>query len=378
MQSSDCDVIVLGLGAMGSAAAWHLARRGRSVIGLDRYRPGHHFGSSHGHTRIIREAYFEAPEYVPLVRRAYQNWRALEAESGRHLLTTLGVVSVGAPDSEIVRGVLRSSELYGVPCERLERDDLVRRFPGIDPPEGMVGVYEPTGGVLDPEACIRANLELASQHGAVFRHEEQIVSWQADGNGVRVTSSHGDYRASRLVVAAGAWTGKILPDLNLPLTPLRVIFAHFDSANPRRYAPESCPISIWDTTDGAFYVVPFLSGQGLKAGRHDAGLPVDPDTMDRRVNAQEVAVLAGSIERLMPGATGEVLLAETCIYTMTPDQHFIIDRHPEHKQVIYACGFSGHGYKFASVFGEVLADLAVDARTLHPIGFLAADRFDSR
>jgi sarcosine oxidase len=376
IHENHADVLVLGLGAMGSAALYHLARRGHSVIGIDRYAPGHRFGSSHGHTRIIREAYFEAPEYVPLVRRAYSNWRELEAESGQHLLAILGVVSVGARDSEIVCGVLKSSELYGVPCELLEGDDLSCRFPGIDPPDGMVGVFEATGGVLDPEACIRAHLSLAASRGARVLYAEPVTFWEATATSVRVGTAKREYTADRLIVAAGAWTSTLLPDLSLPLEPWRVFYAHYDSTNRERYTPENCPISIWDTPEGDYYVVPYLDERGLKAGRHDAGQPVDPDDMNREVHDHETAELSTVLEKLMPGSTGPVLEAETCIYTMTPDQHFIIDRHPEHDQVVYACGFSGHGYKFASVFGEILADLAIHGRTTHPIGFLAADRFE--
>jgi sarcosine oxidase len=375
MSKPQSDVIVLGLGAMGAATAHHLASRGVSVIGIDRYQPGHRYGSSHGKTRIIREAYFEAPEYVPLVRRAYQLWRELESDADRSLLSIHGLLNVGGPDSEIIQGVLRSSDMYGVACESLSRDDIMRRFPGAVPAEDMVGVYEPTGGLLEPEACIDAHLQLARNNGATIRDGERVTGWTSSGDGVEVTTDQDVYRAGHLVVTAGPWTSRILSDLGLPLDCWRVFFAHYDSVKRDLFTPDAFPISIWDTPNGSYYAIPYLPGQGTKIGRHDTGESVDPETMKRTVDVAELRYQTETVERYMPGSTGRVLEAETCIYTVTPDHHFIIDRHPEHEQVTYACGFSGHGFKFAPVIGEVMADLVERGRTEHPVGFLAADRF---
>ena len=375
MSKSQSDVIILGLGGMGAAAAYHLAARGKSVIGIDRYQPGHRYGSSHGKTRIIREAYFEAPEYVPLVRRAYQLWRELENDSRHSLLTIHGLLTVGPPESDTVNGVLQSSEQYGVACESLSRDEIMHRFPGAIPAEGMVGVYEPTGGLLDPEACIDVHLQLARRHGAGIRDGERVTGWRSTDAGVEVSTDQDTYRAEQLIVAAGPWTGRLLSDLDLPLECWRVFFAHYDSVKRDYYTPDAFPITIWDTPAGMYYAVPYLRGQGVKVGRHDGGELVDPETMKRTVDVGELRRQTEIIERYMPGSTGRVLEAETCIYTVTPDHHFIIDRHPEHENVMFACGFSGHGYKFATVVGEIMADLAEHGRTEHPIGFLAADRF---
>jgi sarcosine oxidase len=375
MSKAQSDVIILGLGAMGAAAAYHLAARGMSVIGIDRYQPGHRYGSSHGRTRIIREAYFEAPEYVPLVRRAYQLWRELENDSGRSLLSIHGVLTVGTTDSETVSGVLKSSERYGVACESLNRNEIIARFPGLMPAEDHVGVFEPTGGLLDPEASIDIYLEMARKYDAGIRDGERVRSWRTIGSGVEVVTDQDTYRADRLVITAGPWTNTLLPDLHLPLECWRVFFAHYDSVKRDYFTPDAFPITLWDTPDGMYYTIPYLPGQGVKVGRHDAGEVVDPETMKRTVDVSELRRQTEIIERYMPGSTGRVLEAETCIYTMTPDHHFIIDLHPEHENVSYACGFSGHGYKFAPVIGEVIADLAEHSRTEHPIGFLSAKRF---
>jgi sarcosine oxidase len=375
MSKSQSDVIVLGLGGMGAAAAYHLASRGKSVVGIDRYQPGHRYGSSHGKTRIIREAYFEAPEYVPLVRRAYQLWRELENDSGESLLSIHGLLTIGTRESEIVDGVLKSSEMYGVACESLDRNDVMRRFPGAVPNEDMIGVYEPTGGLLDPEKCIDVHLKLARNLGASIRDGERVTSWRSTDAGVEVVTDQDTYRASQLVIAAGPWTGRILADLELPLECWRVFFAHYDSVKRDFYTPDAFPITLWDTPSGSYYAIPYLPGQGMKVGRHDTGDVVDPESMKRTVDVAELRRQTEIVERYMPGSTGRVLEAETCIYTVTPDHHFIIDRHPEHENVSFACGFSGHGYKFASVVGEVMADLVDRGRTEHPIGFLSSDRF---
>jgi sarcosine oxidase len=378
MSKPHADVIVLGLGAMGAATLQHLSSRGYSAIGIDRYQPGHRYGSSHGKTRIIREAYFEAPEYVPLVRRAYQLWREMDNDTGQKLLNIFGLLTVGGDDSELVNGVLKSSEMYGIACETLTRDEIMKRFPGAAPAADMRGVFEPTGGVLDPELCIRAHLEQARARGATIRDGERVVSWTSSDSGVEVKTDQDTYRAGSLVIAAGPWTSELLPELKLPLECWRVFYAHYDSVKRDLFTPDAFPISLWDTPGGSYYTIPYLPGQGMKVGRHDVGEVVNPDTMKRTVDVAELRYQTETVDRYMPGSTGRVLEAETCIYTVTPDHHFIIDRHPEHSNVSYACGFSGHGYKFASVVGEIMADLTEHGRTEHPIGFLSADRFAVR
>jgi sarcosine oxidase len=373
--SSAYDAIVLGLGAMGSATAYHLARRGTRVLGLDAHPRGHTQGSSHGRSRIIREAYFEAPEYVPLVQRAYHLWRELEAESGQVLLTLTGGLNLGAPESELVTGALASARQHQLPYEYLNAAEITARFPGFRPPEDAVAVYEPNAGILAPEACVGAHLDLAMRHGAVLQFNEPVRHWSADGAGVRVDTAQGTYQAARLVIAAGPWSAAVLADLGLPLTVQRIVNVHFAPAEPDRFAPDRCPIYILSAPEGEYYGFPALPGQGVKFGRHDTGEVCTPATIRRTVDEGEVAALRAVLDRYLPGAGGDALWTLTCMYTNTPDRHFILDRHPAHDQVVYSCGFSGHGFKFSSVIGEVLADLALDGATKHPIGFLSAARF---
>jgi sarcosine oxidase len=372
--SSAYDAIVLGLGAMGSATAYHLARRGARVLGLDAYPRGHTQGSSHGRSRIIREAYFEAPEYVPLVQRAYHLWRALEAESGQALLTLTGGLNLGAPDSELVTGALASAHQHQLPYGYLTAEEITTRFPGFHPPEGYVAVYEPNAGILAPEVCVGAHLDLAARHGATLRYEEPARRWSAAGAGVRVETAHGVYHAGRLVIAAGPWAADVLADLHLPLTVQRIVNVHFTPARPERFTPAQCPIYILAVPEGDYYGFPALPGQGVKFGRHDIGEVCTPETIRRAVSDEEVAALRVVLDRYLPGAGGAVLATLTCMYTNTPDRHFIIDRHPAHEQVVFGCGFSGHGFKFSSAIGEALAELAFDGATKHQIGFLSAGR----
>ncbi len=369
------DVIVIGLGAMGSATAYHAARRGARVLGLDAYPRGHTNGSSHGTTRIIREAYFEAPEYVPLVQRAYTLWRELEAQSGRSLLTITGGLNIGTPDSEFVGGARMSAHLHHLPYEELSNRAVAARFPGFHLPEEMVAIYEPTAGILDPEACVFAHLDLAARHGAEIHHNEPARRWSVDGDGVRVKTEHGVYTGAGLVITAGPWTSEMLSDIGLSLRVQRIVNVHFAPTAPELFAPDRCPVYLMQVPEGDYYGFPALPGEGVKIGRHEIGDVCTPETIRRNVGPDEIAMLRAVLDRYLPGAAGDVLWTLTCMYTNTPDRHFILDCHPTHDNVVYGCGFSGHGFKFASVIGEVMTDLALDSTTRHDIGFLSAARF---
>jgi sarcosine oxidase len=350
------DVLVVGLGAMGSQVARALAQRGQRVVGLDRFVPPHRLGSSHGRSRIIREAYFEGPAYVPLVQRAYELWAALAAEAGRPLLRLTGGLMAGPPEGALVRGARRSAEVHGLLCEHLSAAEIAQRFPAFAPEPGMVGVLEPRAGILFPEACIEAALAGAAQAGAELRLDEEVRAWRADGAGVEVQTARGSWAAGRLVIAAGAWLPRLIPDL--PLTVERQVLHWFE---PRRdhaaFAPEACPISLWETGDGTiFYAFPDL-GDGVKAAIHHGGETTDVERVRRDVTAEDEEGVRSLVRRLLPGAAGPLRESSVCLYTNTPDHHFLIDRHPEHEQVLIVSPCSGHGFKFAPVIGEFVADL---------------------
>lgn len=355
------DVIIAGLGAMGSAAAFHLARRGVRVLGLDRHTPPHTFGSSHGDTRIIREAYFEHPVYVPMVQRAFELWRELEKVSGTALLTETGGLMIGRPDSDVVAGARRSAEAHGLPHALLSASDVRARFPALRPDHDMVAVWEPRAGILFPEACISATLAQARQHGAVCCFAEPVQNWVADGDDIRVSTTRGEYRARRLIITAGAWIGSLLPTLDLPFRIERQVLHWFEVASDAEsFAVERCPIHLWQF-DGRrfFYGFPDLGG-GVKAAFHHDGEVTTIEGVRREVAPEEVESMRAVLRRFVPGADGGLRASVVCVYTNTPDEHFWIDRHPYHQEVLIASPCSGHGFKFAPAIGEILADLVQD------------------
>lgn len=368
------DVIIVGLGAMGSAAADHLSRRGFRVFGFDAHPQGHQLGASHGKSRFIREAYFEKPDYVRLVQRAYGQWRDLEARSGQGLLEITGGLWMGALDSPIVAGARLSAERHGLAHELLDDGEIRRRYPAFQTEDHVWGLLEPNAGILQPEACVRAQLKEAESRGARFRFGERVVRWQDDGGGVLVETEELRVTADRLIIAAGPWAAKVMADLHLPLEAHRVHYLHCEPQQPERFA--ALPLWLIDWAPGVFYYgTPYRAGAGVKFGLHRASSACDPDTVDRTVTQAQIAEFQAALERILPGSATRLLWAESCFYAMTPDTDFIVDQHPELPQVVFGCGFSGHGFKFAPVIGEALADLAMEGKSDLPIGFLGLSRF---
>ena len=375
------DVIVVGLGGMGSAAAYELARRGKKVLGLERHKRGHDRGSSHGRSRLIRQAYFEDPAYVSLVLRAYELWERLEAEARRNLMTLCGGLMLGQRGSKVLEGSFRSAREHDLPCETLEAEDVRRRFPALAPGRETVALYEARAGFIHPGAAIDAQLEGAAHLGAELRFEEPVVSWQAadSGDGVRVETPVAAYEAERLVFVPGAWAPALLADMDLPLEPERRVICWFEpEGDTEPFLPGNFPVFIWEPEDGnTFSCFPLVTGErGVKTVFFRAGgLPCDPDALDRRVRDDEIEFLRGYLEEYVPALSGRCLETDVCMYTNTPDEHFVIDLHPDHPQVSFASPCSGHGYKFATVVAEILADLATDGTTRHPIGMFSSSRF---
>ncbi len=353
------DVIVTGLGAMGSAAARELARRGLRVLGLDRYAPPHAHGSTHGRTRIIREAYFEDPAYVPLVQRAGRLWQELGREVGEPLQVRTGGLMIGPEDGELVRGARASAEQHGLPHELLTSAEVRRRFPVLVPDPGAVGLLEPHAGVLFPEACVRALLACATRDGAVLRTGEPMLTWRAEGGVVRVATAIGEYVADRLVLALGPWLPDFLNGAQIQLSVERQMQHWFaPRAQPERFAPDALPITLWETSDRMFYTIPDF-GDGVKVAVHHDGEISDPQRLRRTISDQEDANARAIVERFLPNAAGDLRDRAVCLYTNTADGHFVIDHHPLHPEVVIASPCSGHGFKFATVIGEMVAKLTV-------------------
>jgi sarcosine oxidase len=372
------DDIVIGLGGMGSATAAHLARRGRRVLGLEQYDLLHERGSSHGLTRIIRLAYHEDPAYVPLLRRAYELWHALEAESGERLLVTTGSLEGGPEDGPTFRGALEAARLHGLPHEVLDAREMARRFPAYRGfGDETRAVLQPDGGFLLAERCVLAHVNSALRHGAELRFREPVLAWEpTPEGGVRVTTQRGTEEADRLVVCAGAWAGRLVPPLAAVAAPERQVLAWLQPTRPERFEPAVFPVFLIDVDEGSYYGFPVHDVPGFKFGRyHHREEPMDPDSADRSADTRDEELLRSFAERYFPDGAGPTVMLKACIFTNTPDEHFILDTLPDMPQVSVAAGFSGHGFKFCSVVGEVMADLAMHGATSHDIGLFRLARF---
>jgi monomeric sarcosine oxidase len=371
------DAAVIGLGTMGTFASLELARRGLSVVGLDQFAPPHGRGSHSGDTRVFRTAYAEHPDYVPLALRAAVLWRELGLQRGAPLLHSAGMLSLGPPDAPLLAGARESAAAYGLAIENLSHSQVRSRFSVFAIPNAWEGVLESAAGWIDVDAALCYGLESASRAGADLRINTHVEDWSATGDRFAVQTSAGTFMAARLIVTAGAWANRILADLELPLTVLRKILVWID---PLR----DCDLPVFASARDFFYGFPNIGGQGVKLGIHwsDGPPAADPDEAQPDVSAAEVrpvieaaAELLPSLTGPLPDAFGRVLRARSCLYTMTPDEHFVIDRHPEHPNLAFAAGFSGHGFKFAPAIGEVLADLALTGTTVLPVEFLGLSRF---
>lgn len=371
------DVIVAGIGGMGSATVAELAARGARVLGLERAGIPNEGGSSHGVNRIIRLAYAEDPRYVPLLRRAYERWHELESRLGETVLVTTGGLDIGRPDSETVVGALASARAHDLPYELLEASEVRARYPGLALSDELVAVYQPDGGFVLSERAIAGHARLALEAGAEIHGHEAVFEWEAHGAGVVVRTAVAEYRAKRLVVSAGAWLGKLIGSLAPVAVPERQVLLWAGTRQPKLFSPEALPIFILDVDEGLFYGFPEYGIPGLKiGGMHHRRQVVDPDEWDRSViEPEDEPVLRAALSRYLPQANGPTLSLKTCMFTNTPDEHFIIDTLPGAPQVVVVSPCSGHGFKFSSVVGEIAADLALQGETDHDISMFSIDRF---
>lgn len=373
---STYDVIVLGLGAMGSAAAYHCAARGARVLGLERFDIPHALGSSHGHTRMTRTAYYEHPDYVPLLHRANDLWRDLERETNTALLHQVGGVYMGPEDGEVVPGSLRAAREHGLDYALLSNAELDRRFPRFHLPDHYIGIHEPAAGYLMVENCIAAHATAALQRGATLHGREGVRHWAADSAGVEVITSRATYRGRHLVLTAGPWTTPVSPDFPVPLTVTRQLLAWFWPKDVTAFADG--PVWGIEAPEGLFYGFPMRPEvPGVKIALHAPGPATHPDRVARDLTPTDLTALRTFLSTTLPAADGPLLSAKVCLYTNSPDHHFLLGPHPNHPRTTIAAGFSGHGFKFASVVGHALADLALTGATGLPIAFLSPNRFAS-
>jgi sarcosine oxidase len=370
------DAIVVGVGGMGSATVYELARRGRRVLGLERYDIPHDLGSSHGVNRIIRLAYWEHPAYVPLLRRAFELWRELELRCGERLLVVTGSIDAGTRDSRTFAGALRSCAVHSLPHEVFDAAALHRRFPAYQLPSDMAAVYQADGGFVLSERAIVSYVNAAHDLGAEIHAREPVLEWETGNDGVIVRTARATYRASRLVITAGPWAADLVPALRRITQPERQVMLWVQPRRPELFRAAQFPVFNMETPAGHYYGFPIFGIPGFKVGRyHHRSEAVHPDTMDRSCHPEDESVLREGIRRYFPDGDGPTLSMKTCVFTNSPDEHFIIDRHPTLPHVTVAGGFSGHGFKFCSVVGEILAELALEGQSRWDLTLFRLARF---
>jgi len=361
------EVVVVGLGATGAAALDALARRGVEVLGIDQFHPPHALGSSHGRSRIIREAYYESPAYVPLVQAAYEGWARLAEDSGQPLLRQTGGLMLGSPASSLIHGARESADRHGLSYRWLEGKELSRRVPDFRLEPGTVGLFEPRAGILDPESCITALLTRAAAAGARILAGTNVARWRRAGDGFEVETSRGTVSCGSVVLAAGPWLPSLLGKLRMPLSVERQVMLWFRPGTDR-FDAARLPVFLWEwMTDHLFYGIPD-TGAGLKVARHHEGEVVSPESIERKVGSGDIEQVRELLRRFIPLADGPPVDAATCLYTNTPDHHFVLGPHPGEPRVILASPCSGHGFKFAVAVGEVVSGLVLDGGTRFDIG----------
>ncbi|MGH2441883.1 MAG: N-methyl-L-tryptophan oxidase [Chloroflexota bacterium] len=370
------DVAVIGLGAMGSMALWRLADRGASVVGFEQFEPGNDRGSSHGDSRIIRTAYFEGPQYVPLVRESFVLWRDLENSSGEQLLTMTGALMIGDPQSEVVAGTLTSVREYDLPHEILDSATMRTRYPQHRISADEIAVWEELGGFLRPERSVMAAIECARQKGARMRPHTRVDRLEVDGERVRIVAGDIEVEATHAIVAVGPWLGTFVPELELPLTVTRQVLAWFPVRDPEMYAPSRFPVFVHDTGAGRMrYGFPTLDRGTVKLAIHNHGHSTVPDNVNRLVDEDDMRDLQYFVENRLVGVEPIPARTAVCMYTNTPDAHFLIGQHARLPRITLLGGFSGHGFKFAPLIGDAAADLALLGETRYPIELFDPERF---
>lgn len=370
------DVIVLGLGAMGSAAMYYLAECGARVCGIERHGIAHDLGSSHGGSRVFRKAYFEHPDYIPLLERSHAAWQKLEQATGVELFVQSGLILSGVPESPLIRGLDACYAAHDLPHRKMSAGEARAEFTQFRLPGDHVVYYDPEAGYLRPEACIEQHVAMAQQEGATLLLHEDALAWRSGGRSVTVTTNQREISASNLVLTAGPWAAGTLGELGVRFRVLRKVQLWYSAPDMTRYRIGEMPCFYVDTNYGSFYGFPAQDELGIKIAEHTGGNPVDdPDNLNRGLEAEDETKIRRLLNDVFPSMEPHRTHFSVCMYSMTPDHHFIIDKHPRHENVIIAAGFSGHGFKFAPVVGEILADLVVDGTTMHPLELFKIDRF---
>ena len=383
-QADKFDIIVIGVGSMGSSACYHLSKRGYKVLGLEQFCITHENGSHTGQSRIIRKAYFEHPDYVPLLSRAYKGWKELEEETGEQIYFKTGLLYSGRANDEIIKGVKLAASLYNIPLENLDKYLLEKKFSPFKIPENFDIVLEPDAGFVTPEKAIRLYAELAKKNGAIIHTNEKLIEWKKESDDMLVKTNKGSYYCNKLIITAGAWAGKLIPGLGNKIKVTRQFLAWIKPKHPEKFSLDNFPCWLIDDENipGCYYGFPILSTErfgppeGLKLAHHHPATITDPDNVNRTITNDDIENLKDAMDKYFPGEFDSILSGKICLYANSPDENFIIDKLPGYEEnACIACGFSGHGFKFVPVIGEILSDLAINGKTNLPIEFLNANRF---
>lgn len=376
-EKSIFDVIVVGGGSMGTAAAYYLAKQNQRVLMIDQFSIPNLYGSHHGHTRILRLGYGNGGKYVPLALESLALWKDLEKKTGKTLYTKTGALSVGHPESSFVKESIESSIKYNLEYEKMDAEMIMERWSGIKVPNNYIGCYDPESGFLFSEECILAFKEQSIAQGVTVLENEKVFNISIEEDSAEVTTSSGVYMSSKLVITAGAWIPELLKGLDLPIQPIRKTIGWFQPMQDQLYN-KNFPVFVFDTeSDGHYYGFPDFDGSGVKLGRMDEGHNVDPNNVNREFGSYEEdeGDIRRFLENYMPKAAGKLLDGKVCMFSNTPDSDFIVDIHPQHRNVVLAGGFSGHGFKFASAIGSILSDLVLEGKTSLDISYLSLNRF---
>lgn len=370
------DVLVVGCGTMGSLALWRLAKRGARVVGIEQFKPGHSLGSGHGESRIIRTTQYEGGGYVPLVREAFGLWRELEEATGASLLTITGGLMIGRPETGVVRGVLRSAQEAGITHETLTPIQVRDRFPQFRLDADEIAVFDESAGVLDPEKAITTAAAEAVRLGAEIVTDTRVSSIEPGSGEVVVRTADREFRGRHAVVCGGAWNPVLLPSVGGQIVVQRKVLTWFRPDQPSLFTPDRFPVFIWERDRVEWYGLPAPDGRTVKIVMHSGNNPVDADTVDRQIHPSDLGPIGEIVERTMVGVSSEVVRSEVCMYSMTRDEHFMVGTPMAMEGVTFLGGFSGHGFKFASVIGDIAADLALTGRTERLIEGFDPNRFD--
>jgi len=373
------DCIIIGLGAMGSASLFELSSRTQNVLGIEQFNIGHENGSSHGLSRVIRLAYHEGLEYVPLVLRAHDRWLELEKIYKEKLLNITGCLDIGLENSDIVTGSIKACDEFDIPHEIFRGTELSEKFPAYLLSEEYFGVFQKDGGFLLPESCIKMYVKESINNGADVKQNCKVLGWKSDDNIVNISTSDGDFQTKKLVITTGAWTGILENEISSILTPERQVVSWFKPDNPEHYNIDNFPVFNMKVPEGHYYGFPIHHYEGMKIGRFGhLKEQIDPDLINREINELDISTLRVPMEKYFKPTNPEPLFSQVCMFTNTPDAHFVLDYLPRHDNVFIACGFSGHGFKFASVIGEIISDLIVDGATEFDLGLFSLNRFNSK